>query len=188
MSYSNQSTNSPLTVLVDGTYHQQYGRNPKFVQKYGSPSNRPRQNLRGPSPSFEDSRRKGICHRCKQKWHAGHRYKPGAVRDYVRDRLKIGSSAVHIVSDLVLGLEGEARDPAQEEVASNNQHDQEGDEKLCCGESQEELSLFDELTGNTEAQHTSFVEASDKELFTNHHSVTFTGDEDAALHSPSLNF
>ena len=49
-------------------------------------------------------------------------------------------------------------------------------------------SIFDEVTGSTKAQHTSFVESSDKEWFTNHLSATFTANEDAALHSSPSNF
>ena len=89
-----------------GIYHQQCGRRPKFVQKNGKP-NYSCNSFRAPrSPgSFVRSPRKGICHRCKKKWTPDHRCQPGPIRNYARDSFKKEDATVHIVSDIVLGME-----------------------------------------------------------------------------------
>ena len=149
--------------LSDGNYHQQYGMNPKFVQKYKS-STQSASNNTSPSftDSFPESRRKRVCHRCKQKWSPRHRRERGSIRKYVRDRLKNGDAAVHIVSDLVLRMEGD------QQVGSDSSEIDEEDynhRSVHFSGAQDELAVFDEKLGTGETFRTQVVEHSDKEWF-----------------------
>ena len=166
-------------VPPESTFHQQYGRNPKFVRKHGPPGSRQKSwnKPRATSSTFEESRRKGICHMCKQKWHPGHRCKSGFIHGYVRDRFKKGDSAVHIVSDLVLGLEGEANEVDDGSTSSAGEADG-NEEQIQFGEVQDDLSLYDQLTSDELPNAVNFIETADKEWFTNHLS-TATADGDS---------
>lgn len=187
VSLSSSLAVGPFKETMNGTFHQRYRRHPRQVRKYGSPRNRSGKDTRQISnPSFEKSRRKGICHRCRQKWRPGHGCKPGSIHGYVGNRLKNGD--IHIVSDLVLGLEGDVEDPGKEADDRSSEQDEEAEKKICYGEPQEELSLFDELTGADEAEPTGFVELQDKEWFTNHLSASFSEDRDDGIHSPPQDF
>ena len=107
------------------THIQQYGRNPRHVQKFPSrpPVTGPRQpesrqvrfqdQSRGRVPpyrrqSFAESRRKSECHRCGEPWKPGHRCRPGAFKSNIRSRLAAGETAVHLMHELVEELEGDS--------------------------------------------------------------------------------
>ena len=166
-----------------GTYHQQYGRRPKFVQKHGMPTHSG-SSSRAPAPpgSFAESRRKGTCHRCKKQWTPGHRCQPGSIRSYVRDRFKNGDAAVHIVSDLVLGMEGEL---VEHPAPSDEEDDERRENDVHFSGAQNELSVFDDMLGADSPARTQFIEQSDKERFTNHLSASFSTNEGTALKHPS---
>ena len=165
----------------DGTYHQQYGRQPKFVQKYGTPTRlTPNRRVPQSSDSFSDSQRKGICHRRKEKWHPGHRCKHGSIHNYVRDRLKNGDAAVHIVSDLVLSMEGDASDDVI--PSASDEHDTRQMDVRFCG-NQDELAVFHDMVTTEETIETRFMDNVDKEWFTNNSSASLS-----AGNSPKPNY
>ena len=166
-----------------GTYHQQYGRRPKLVQKHEKPAHSNASSRAPPPPgSFAEIRRKGLCHRCKNKWSPEHRCQPGSIRNYVRDRFKNGDAAVHIVSDLVLGMEGEL----EEHTATSEDEEHEGQENdVHFSGVQDELAVFEDMLGDETVVGTHFVEQSDKEWFTNHLSTSLPADQDTALKHPS---
>ena len=172
---ANPSFNGSRLNPVDGTFHSQYGRNPKHVRKYAPPVSRSKNHRSDSSSStFEESRRKGICHVSKLKWRPGHRCKPGSVHGYVRDRFKKGDSAVHIVSDLVMGLEGDPRGENEDESPPSIDDEEQKVDEVRFGEAPDELSLYDQLTDVESAEATDFVESVDKECFTNHLSAAFS--------------
>ena len=175
---------SSSTHYTDGgTYHQQYGRRPKFVQKHGNPIPSSTRSRPPPPPgSFAESRRKGICHRCKKQWTPGHRCQPGSIRSYVRDRFKNGDAAVHIVSDLVLGMEGEL-----EEHPAPSDEDDDGprEDDIHFSGVQDELAAFDDIITAESSIGTHFVEESDNEWFTNHLSASFSANQGTPLKYPS---
>lgn len=78
-------------------HYQQYGKNLKLLQKYGRAVNPPLKSRPPALGSFAESRRKRICHRCKQTWRPEHHCAPGSIRRYVLDRFKDGDAAVDIV-------------------------------------------------------------------------------------------
>ena len=162
---------------VGGTYQQQYGRRPKFVQKHGNPnfsSTRSR-----PLPlagSFAESRQKGICHRCKKQWTPGHRCQPGSICSYVRGRFKNGDAAVHFVSDLVLRIEGELK---EHPAPSNEEDDELREDDIHFSGVQDGLAAFEDILDADFSIGTHLVEESDKEWFTNHLSASFPGSRHA---------
>ncbi|PXF42065.1 hypothetical protein BWQ96_08171 [Gracilariopsis chorda] len=88
-----------------------------------------------------------------------------------------GESAVHIVSDLVLAMEGET-----DEVSDRNDGDD--DQHGPCYDV-EEVRLFDQLTGGDEPLATRAVEKADEDWFTNHVAATM-GQE--RMHPASQSF
>ena len=154
-----------------GNYHQQYGRRQKLVQKHVKPAH-----------WNAESRRKGLCHRCKNKWSPGHRCQPGSIRNYVRDPFKNGDAAVHIVSGLVLGMKGEL----EEHTAPSEDEEHEGQvNDVHFSGVQDELAVFEDMLGDETIVGTNFVEQSDEELFTNHLFTYFPADQGTALKNPS---
>ncbi len=61
------------------------------------------------SRSFDEARRRNEYFKCGSGWKPGHRCEAGAITENARNRLRQGDSHVHIVSDLLLGLEDEVR-------------------------------------------------------------------------------
>ena len=166
-----------------GTYHQQYGSRQKLVQKHGKSAHSNASSRAPPPPgSFAESRRKGLCHRCKTKWSPGHRCQPGSIRNYVRDRFKNGDAAVHIVSDLVLGMEGELEEHT---ALSEDEEHEEHEKDVHFSGVQEELAVFEDMLGDETVVGTHFVEQSDKEWFTNHLSTSFPANQGTVLKHPS---
>lgn len=78
----------------------QYSRNPRHLRRdHGRKS-------KGHSPrTFEEARQMKLCFKCWDSWFRGHRCRPGSIRTNMRDRIKDGQSAVHLVSCLVDMLE-----------------------------------------------------------------------------------
>ena len=182
VSHSPESTH---LSLAENTHYQQYGRHPKFVRKY-EPSQRsgkaPYRRL--PSRSFEESRRRNECHKCGDRWSPRHRCRPGAIREHVRERLRNGASSVHIVSDLVLGLEGELDDDMDragsrdgENLSANREENEEPDTEVCLSESTPEVALFDSLTSEADLRDTRWINSVDEAWFTNHLSSSMQKDE-----------
>ena len=174
--------------IADDTFVQQYGRNPRYVQKYpprgeykgGSQSSGSRPlNTSFPSGrTFEESRRRNECHKCRAPWSPGHRCKAGSIRNQVRQRMINGESAVHVMSDFVASLEGElAHERPAAEVAVKEQYT-EGDDKgphVHFHENEDEVYMFDSLTSGNQLQDTAVIEEIDKEWFTHHLSSSMSG-------------
>ena len=181
------SNTSTFHTLATDTHYQQYGRHPKSVRKYDTPHRNGR-NVSGrpPARTFEESRRRNECHKCGDRWKPGHRCRPGAIRDFARQRLENGVSAVHLVSNLVLGLEGELTQNEGEDDESLPPKPADPEESISSvyfGEAASEAALFDLLTSGVESRDTHLVEAVDKEWFTNHLSLSVLQGEQAP---PSL--
>lgn len=101
-------------------FFQKYGRHPRHVRKHdfgrGATYRRPaRQRHDGSSRSTSEARRLNLCFKCDAPWTPRHRCDDGAIRTHARNRLRRGDSHVHIVRDLVLGMEGESTDSIQDD-------------------------------------------------------------------------
>ena len=181
---------------LEDTHYQQYGRLPKFVRKHNGPQRNNRSLSRGASRrqfsrSFEESRRRSECHKCGEHWHPGHRCRSGAIRDYVRERLKSGEASVHIVSDLVSGLEGELAEQVEREGEDVIEKDSKGDGDEIAIRFQEptsELALFDLRTTKDEAWDTKVIEEIDKEQFSTHLSASMAQQEPVGYPGGSQDF
>lgn len=124
---------------TDETHYQRYGRNPRDVLKHGptdplrgNPSHRvqpsfgPNSGFRGPARpvhgnpkdrgelrhgrTFAEARMRGECFKCGASWTPGHRCASGAIEARMRARLSQGASPVHLVRDLVVGMESEQQE------------------------------------------------------------------------------
>ena len=140
--------------------------------KYGNPPRDDRfHNRKQPFRSFEESRRRNECHKCGDRWHPRHRCRAGSIRNHIRERLKNGVSSVHIVSDLVSGLEGELAGELEEkgEIGATEEQEGENDEaRVNFGDSSNELALFDSFAQKDPACDIRWMNDIDTEWFTNH--------------------
>ena len=181
---------------ANDTFVQQYGRNLKYVQKYP-----PQREYRGtqllnaerakndPSSgrTFEESRRWNECHKCRVPWRPGHRCKSGSIRHQVRQRLNNSDSAVHIMSELVSGLEGELdQDPPGPTNGSDTRNQEYEDSGLHVyfGDNPDETYLFDSSTSDVAPGGTTPVEKADHGWYTHHLSSSMTSGQ--ASHQRSL--
>ena len=113
--------------------------------------------------------------KCGDHWRPGHRRRPGAIQDYVRERLKSGESSVRIVSDLVSGLEGELEEEVEsqtEEEVEQETSNNERETTVRFTDTPSEVALFDSLTARRETCDTRVIEAVDKDWFTSHLSTS----------------
>ena len=176
-----------LLPATEDTHYQRYGRNPRSVRKFGPTQRDGRNNFRRiPARTFEEARRRNECHKCGARWSPGHRCRPGAIRQHMRERLKDGESAVHLVSDLVLGLEGELDTSVtngDETPPIGSADTAKSETKVCFGQSSSDLALFDSLTSEPHNRTDDIVNELDKEWFTNHLSTSIQQSERL---SPSL--
>ncbi len=98
-------------------FFQRYGRHPRSVRKHGlkvtqRPPTRPRipRRTERNSAEFEEARRRNECFKCgSADWTPGHVCAAGAARNFVRNRVRQGHSQIHIVRDLLLGIEEDAQ-------------------------------------------------------------------------------
>ena len=168
-----------LSTRPSGTFFQQYGRNPRYVrtlkQVRGDKNIQNRTfsftDKDSSSRSFAESRRRNECHKCRARWTPGHRCQSGAIRNHVRHRMRNGESAVHIVSDLVLGMEGEfEEDPSQEGTSSaqDSVDNALSSPHVHFSTEPDEVQLFDSLTGSGEDTSSADVEQTKKEWMTHH--------------------
>ena len=158
------------TVIEDNTvnpktYYQRYGRHPKYVRKH-----------QDRSITFEESRKRGLCHSCHEKWSPKHKCRPGAIRNHVRNRITQGDSPVHIVHDLVTALETNPHDHEQElgaEEACSGEHSA----KICHGTDPDNtLSEFDGLTNGGSQHEYNLAEEADQAILTNYVSPRIAAD------------
>lgn len=91
------------------TFILKYGNPPRYL-KESFPHTRHRRNYSRPRKSpprsisgktFDECRRRQECYKCSGPWKPGHRCPQRSIRGQIRDRLRSGTSAVHLVSDLV---------------------------------------------------------------------------------------
>lgn len=96
--------------VEEETIYQRYARDPKLVRKY-QPRNIGTEPPRfSPfSRKFKESRRRNECQKCRASWKPGHRHRPRAVREHVRQYMRSGEAAIHIVSGSVLPMEKKHR-------------------------------------------------------------------------------
>lgn len=162
---------------ADETCISRYGRNPKWVQKkgYHARSGSHSQNRNSGfdsnrfSRSFEESRRRNECHKCAAPWKPGHYCKKGAIRNNIRGRVKKGEPAIHIVSEMVQGLEGELDIGDKNDLSDGEDHSSGDATDAHYGTASSDLKLFDSLTsGEQDTYHNEIIESIDKEYFTNH--------------------
>ena len=127
----------------------------------------------------------GVCLKCHEKWSRGHRCPPGSIRSNLRNRLKDGESAVHLVSLLAEALEDE-NDSSKDDIVHDTRYGQD------CTDALEE---FDSYHNTHEMQSDSGDDESvDKAIVTQHISNAInpgppdnseehfpTGDEDHSL-------
>ena len=107
------------------------------INHYGRPigrPSRPKKYSRGgggrPTHSrrdFEEARRTNTCVSCGEKWSRGHRCEKGAVLKHVRERIKTGTNAVHLVYELAQQFEHELHyvsheDNSEESVEPGETH------------------------------------------------------------------
>ena len=182
-----------LLSSSEDTHYQQYGRPPKFVRKHNGPGRKGRfiPSRKKFTRSFEESRRRSECHKCGDHWRPGHRCRPGAIQDYVRERLKSGESSVHIVSDLVSGLEGELEEEVEsqiEEEVEQETSNNVGETTVRFTDTPSEVALFDSLTAKKEACDTRVIEAIDKDWFTNRLSASLVQREGSQYPEDSRDF
>ena len=93
---------------------------------------------------------------------------------------------MHLVSDLVLGLEGELTNDAadsDEMPFIGPGENEEPETKICFGQTSSDLALFDSLTSEIDPRTADMVNELDKEWFTNHLSTSIQQSERL---SPSL--
>ena len=84
-------------------------------------------------------------YKCESDSHTQGRCPPGVIRAHVSDRMRSGVAAVNIVSDLVLGFEGETQQPAVYETSL--EEDSTVKKKLTpVGSPSHQLHEFDYLT------------------------------------------
>eukprot|EP00171_Calliarthron_tuberculosum_P004859 IDg4859t1 len=88
--------------------------------------------------SFEEGRRSKKCFKCAAPWSRGHKCSSEAIRHNVRNRLAQGHKSAHIVSDLVLTMEGDIESPTGSE-----RNDPVADIEV---NFQDSVDLFDSLT------------------------------------------
>ena len=173
---------------ADDIFVQQYGRNPRYVQKYpprdeykGGPQSNGSRPPNTPFPSggtFEESRRRNECHKCRTPWRPGHRCKSGSIRNQVRQRMINGESAVHVMSDFVASLEGElVQDKPDAAVAVKEQYTENDDRGPTVHfiENEDEVYMFGSLTLGNQLHDTAAIEETDKEWFTPHLSSSMSG-------------
>lgn len=151
--------------MGEDTFTQRSGRNPSHVQKYSTKNNPTITSLRSRSircsgkfsRTFEDGRCRNKCVKIRATWTPRHKYKAGEISDHVRQLLKNGESAVHIISELVLRLEREIA-----ESSSDNYRN----EKYII-EEPEEWRLFYSLTSIADDDDIKYEETG-KDWYTNY--------------------
>ena len=165
---------------AEDTFVQQYDRNPNYVQKYhpqgdyrgmksayaGGANNAP-----SSGQTFEESRRRNECHKCRAPWRPGHRCKSGSIRHQVCQRFSNGDSAVHTISELVSILEEELdQDHAGLTDVSDtqNQECEKSGSHIHLREDLDKTYLFDSLTSDGAPDGTNLVERADHEWYTHH--------------------
>jgi len=101
-----------------------YGRDPRAARKFKPRNQRPAYSRHREAPrerdplSFEDARRLGLCKRCHKDWTPGHRCQGQGIRDHVRNRIRNGDHATHVMAELVQALESQPDDVQDEEDAT----------------------------------------------------------------------
>lgn len=98
----------------------------------------------------------------------------------MRNRLKKGDSAIHIVSDLVMKLEEEARNHEKQQSISDEDKKHFGNE-INNGESGGDLTAFDQLT-KYGTNDTHLVECAGQEWFAIHLSAAFGLEDPSSSH------
>ena len=88
--------------------------------------------------------------------------------------------SVHIVSDLVLGLEGANGMDEQTEVEKISSEEQTADQ-VCFGKTNSEIDLFDSLTSDAEVKDPHLINVANQEWFTNHLSSSMSHDAQPSL-------
>ena len=127
------------------TMYQRYGRDPTLMRlRRGMPQNvgrlrPPRTGDRNPLGQDGKPRR---CFRCKSTRHYENKCPPGAIGSHIRDLIRNGNPALHIITDLVRGMEGESADPSEfaDEPSSPMLN------ASAKGESEDILHVFDSLS------------------------------------------
>lgn len=108
-----------------------YGRDPCDTRKYNPrntrrPYNRHRQDRPAPPRgissgntvlSFDEARKRGLCMRCHEEWTPGHRCNGQFVRNQVRNRMRSGHHAIHVMAELIQALESQPDDSHPHEEA-----------------------------------------------------------------------
>jgi len=113
-----------------------YGKNPKslarssrgFAPRSGRAGFVPRSGRasaegvrpRVPQAVFDAARKRGECFRCGDAWKAGHRCAPNAITKHARSRYVNGENPVHIISDLVLCMEGDSTPEEEEDTEDDD--------------------------------------------------------------------
>lgn len=103
-----------------GTFYQQYDSHPRDVPKHAplrrSSSLRTHRNAqinalqtRDYTEARQCARLEKLCFKCSAPWFPRHVCAEGAINEADCDKLPKGASNVHVVTDLLLGLEGEAQ-------------------------------------------------------------------------------
>lgn len=132
----------------------------------------------------------GVCLKCHEKWAPRHRCKPGAIHRNMRNRIKDGESAVHLVSCLTNALEDE-NESEEDEAPIDTGYGEHVNEALKEFDSYHISQEPEEWDSDKED-----MEAKDKAMATHHLSLAtspgpFTADEAHFLlgdEEQSLNF
>ena len=173
---ASQNTERSFDTRAERTLFQQYGRHPKSVQKYPMIQAK-NPHKRDTQMSFEESRKRSLCHKCGDHWKPGHRCRPGSIRKFFHERMRKGESAVHLMSDMVLNMEGELSylddNPPQSTPSVGEKEPVES--KTMHSQPDYDLQLFEDLTSSVVD---SSVEGADGEWFTNHLSAHMSSNFD----------
>ena len=181
----NENAIGPRHASRQDTFVQQYGRRQKLVKK-GPPRKFDLQERNMHGHTYEERRKRTQCHKCAGTWKPVHRCGKGSIRDNVRHCIKNGESSIHIMTELVDGLEGEIE-------GNRNSEADDGNGAACDVEANfgevSELDIFHSIVGNEhDAMRTSFIESSDKEYFNNHFSASMPEMNEGSKYEASLDF
>lgn len=89
---------------IMSTLNQRYGRNPRHLEKFGRMETKVRLK-RIPKAVFEEARKRNKCVKCVSDWQPGHRCLPASILEHIMRSIQRDEIAVHMVSNLVIGLE-----------------------------------------------------------------------------------